>query len=140
MGLSIDGPGGKHRVTKEIKTSVTGKKYTKKTVHIGLNEQKWVPAKIDTKNYSSLNKIKKQYPGAEVQTFKDKDGTITYEIYPEGYGEAMTVITVKDDVKGSHIRIAERQNGFIVTGEYEDGKLVKAHKSPEQDDPYEIWD
>lgn len=52
----------------------------------------------------------------------------------------MTIIKVKDDVKGSHITITDRQNGFFVTKIYEDGKLVRTKKSPEHSDTHIAWD
>ena len=136
-----NGPQGQHKVTTQRVKSADGVHYfTKKTVHIGINEQKWVPNKINPSDYSSLNKIKKLYPGCSVETSKNNDGTVEYEITPKDWAETKTLITVKEDVKGSHIEIVDRQNGFFVSGRYEDGKLVRADKTPEQNDPYIAWD
>ena len=137
----MNGAQGGHRVTTQRVKSQDGEHtFIRKTVHIGLNEQKWVPKEIDEKKFSSLREIKKQYPNAEeVKQHKDKDGTVSYFIRNKDDIDYSTSIKVKEDEKGSHIEITSLQYPFWVSGKYEDGKLVKADKTPYNDDPYVIY-
>lgn len=138
--FEIQGPGetqGGHRVTfTREKSPDSDYTYVRKTVHIGLNEQKWLPKEVDMNRYSSLKNIKKLYPNAErVDKEKNKDGSVTYLIQDKGFIDYSTTITLKEDVKGVHMSIVEDRYPFVVSGEYLDGKLIKADKREMVNDP-----
>ena len=134
------GPKKAGKVTFEKVVPADGSKpYTRKIVHIGLREQKWVPQEINPQKYSSLKAIKKLYPDAErIEVYKNKDGSVRYDISNKDDTDFSTSITVKEDVKGSHIEISTLQYPFWITGKYEDGKLVKAEKDAIHFDPEAI--
>ena len=134
------GPKKTHKVTYERKQSEAGPYYYKPTVHIGLNEQKWVPTEINPKDYSSVEKLKALFPGERIKKTVEKDGTIVYETFPyntDEWVEEFGRTTIK--IKGSKINIChflQDDGDHYTDAYYENGKLVKVDKKVFWDDPY----
>lgn len=134
--MSVSGPQGSkgvHKTTYERKVGAMGTPYIKPKVRIPMSEQKWAPQKIDPKKYSSLSAIKKMYPKDEIKMYKCEDGSVLYEVYPEGFisdGGKVSITVTNDPKKGNNIKICERvEYPYAVFSEYQDGKLVHVEKS-----------
>jgi len=141
--MSVNGPQGSkgvHKTTYKKVQSEIGRPYIKPTVHIGIQDQKWVAPEINPKDYSSAEKIKAMFPGERVKKTVEKDGTIVYETFPlntEEWIEEFGRTTIR--VKGSKINIVnflQDNGGHYTDAVYENGKLVKVAKRVFWDDPY----
>lgn len=141
MAFGVNGPENGHKITYSKVKSQTGKTYIQPKVQIKLSEQKWVPQNINPQNFSSIEDIRKQYPGQKIHVISKEGNKTVYgrseldSVYDEdGF------ITVTKNKKGTTIEIENIKGATTITSKYVNGKLVHASKGPTWADPYLVVD